>query len=77
MELMKQQMKNNLGDKGCLMSSAFRSKTDPNELYVLLGWENPEAIEKHLKSAHDNKFREDLDPLLACPPDFYDWEKIS
>ena len=77
MELMKEQMKNNLGDEGCLMSNTFRSKSKPNELYLLLGWENPEAIEKHLKTDHDLKFRENLDPMLAGPPEFFDWEKIA
>ena len=76
-ELMKKQMQNNLSDEGCLIASAFRSKTNTNEIYVLLGWENQAAIEKHLKTDHDLKFRENLDPLLAAPPEFYDWEPIE
>ena len=69
-ELMRKQMKNNLGDEGCLMSNTFQSKINPTELYMLLGWENQDAIEKHLKSDHDNAFRVELDPLLAGPPEF-------
>ena len=76
-ELFKRQMKNNLGDEGCLLSKALRSKTDPNEFYVLLGWEGPEAIEKHLKTEHDLQFRVDLDPFIAGPPEFFDWETIG
>ena len=76
-ELMKKQMQNNLGDEGCLMAKAFRSNTNPNEIFVLLGWENQEAIDKHLKTDHDQKFRVDLDPLLAGPPEFFDWETIA
>ncbi|MCL2125996.1 MAG: antibiotic biosynthesis monooxygenase [Oscillospiraceae bacterium] len=76
-EVMKNQMKNNLGDDGCLMSNVFRSNTAPNEIFLLLGWENQESIDKHLASSHDLKFREDLDPLLAGPPEFYDWEKLA
>jgi len=75
-ELMKKQMKNNLNDEGCLISRTFRSKVNPTELYLLLGWENPEAIEKHLKSEHDLKFRVDLDPMLACPPEFFEPELL-
>ena len=75
-ELMKKQMKNNLGDDGCLASKTFQSKTNPNELFLMLVWENQEAIDKHLKSEHDNKFREGLDPLLAGPPEFFDWEQV-
>ena len=76
-EVMKKQMANNLGDEGCLMSNVFRSKTNTDELFLLLGWENQEAIDKHLATSHDLKFREDLDPLLAGPPEFYDWEKLA
>jgi quinol monooxygenase YgiN len=75
-ELFRKQMKNNLGDEGCLMSKIFQSKTNLCEFYLLLCWENSEAIEKHLKSEHDLKFREYLDPILAGPPEFYHWDEI-
>ena len=75
--LMRAQMKNNLSDKGCLTSKTFRSKTNPNELFLLLVWENQESIDNHLKTDHDKKFRENLDPMLAGPPEFYDWEEIA
>ena len=76
-DLMKKQMKRNLGDEGCLMSNAFQSKTNPNDIYLLLGWENEDAIDKHLKTEHDKEFREELDPLLAGPPEFFEWEIIA
>jgi quinol monooxygenase YgiN len=76
-ELMKRAMTEDLGDEGCLMAKAFLSKTNTNEIFILLGWENQEAIDKHLATDHDLKFREDLDPLLAGPPEFYDWETIA
>ena len=75
--LFSQQMKNNLGDEGCLLSQTFRSTTDPSEFYLLLGWENPEAIERHLKTEHDLRFRENLDPYLTQPPEIFDWEPIA
>ena len=69
-KLMEKQMKNNLGDEGCLMSNTFRSKTNSNELYLMLAWENQDSIDKHLATDHDREFREALDPMLAAPPDF-------
>ena len=71
------QMKDNLKDEGCLMSQTFKSKTNPCEFYLLLCWENQDAIDKHLVTEHDLKFRENLDPLLAGPPEFFDWELIA
>lgn len=76
-ELMKKQMQNNLGDEGCLLAKAFRSKTNANEIFILLGWEDQAAIDKHLSTDHDRLFRENLDPLLDGPPEFYDWETIA
>lgn len=76
-DLMKKQMQKNLGDEGCIMAKAFRSNTSPNEIFVLLGWEDQAAIDKHLKTDHDQMFRVNLDPLLAGPPEFYDWETIA
>jgi len=76
-ELFRRQMKNNLGDEGCLMSKTFRSKSNPTEFYLLLGWESPEAIENHLATEHDLKFRDALDPMLDGPPEFFDWETIA
>jgi len=76
-ELMKKQMQNNLGDEGCLMAKAFRSKTNANEIFVLLGWADQESIDKHLKSEHDQLFIRNMDPLLAGPPEFFDWETIA
>lgn len=74
--LFKAQMENNLGDKGCMISKTFRSKTEPNSFYMLLAWENQAAIDAHLETEHDLKFREGLDPLLAGPPEFFEWEEI-
>ena len=76
-ELFKKQMSDNLGDEGCLIAKTFRSKKDPNDFYMLLGWENQEAIDKHLVAEHDLMFREALDPILAGPPEFFDWEPVA
>lgn len=75
-ELMKTAMEEDMGDDGCILAKAFKSKSNPNEIFVLLGWENQESIDKHLKTDHDRVFIEKLDPLLAGPPEFFDWEEI-
>ena len=72
-----EQMEDNLGDEGCLLSKTFRSKTNPGEFFMLLGWENQEAIEKHLVTEHDLLFREKMDPHLEGPPEFFAWEPIA
>ena len=74
--LMAGQMKNNMAEDGCLLSKAFRSKTNPNEIYMLLSWENQAVVDKHLTAEYDLRFRGELDPLLAGPPEFVQLEEI-
>ena len=74
--LMKTQTQETLNDDGCLVSKAFQSRANPNCIYMLLCWEDQAAIDKHLASEHDLKFREGLDPLLASPPEFFEWDEI-
>ena len=76
-ELMKKQMQDNLSDEGCQLAKTFRSKTNTNEIFMLLGWENQDAISRHLEAEHDQLFRENLDPLLAGAPEFFEWEPIE
>ena len=76
-KLFTEQMKNNLGDEGCMMSKAFQSQTKTNEIFLLLCWENQQAIDKHLQTDHDLAFRSKLDPIIIGPPDRLDWETIS
>lgn len=69
-------MQDDLGDEGCLLAKAFLSKTEANLIYVLLGWENRESIDKHLKTDHDRLFIKNLDPLLDGPHEFVAWEPL-
>ena len=53
-----------------------RGKTNSAELFMLLGWENQEAVDKHLATQHDADFRAAIDDKLAAPPDFFEWTQI-
>ena len=70
--LMKEQAVNTRGDEGCEYAHVFRSKENPDELYMLMAWADQESVEKHLKTEHDLRFREGLDPELARPPEFFE-----
>ena len=73
---MKTQTEANRQDAGCLMSHIFQSDKNPAELYMLLGWEDQEAVDKHLATDHDAEFRAALDETLAGPPEFFEWTQL-
>jgi quinol monooxygenase YgiN len=75
-EAMKVQTLQTKEDEGCVLSHAFQSNSDPAVFYMLIGWENPEAIEKHLSSEHDLKFREKMDDKMAAPIEMLDWKML-
>ena len=63
-------------EAGCMLSHVFQSKTNPAELFMLLGWESQEAVQKHLATPHDAEFRVALDDKIAGPPEFFEWTQI-
>ena len=73
---MKTQIEQNKSDEGCLLSHVFQSKKNPDELFMLLGWESPEAVEKHLAAPHDAEFRVNVDDKIAGPPEFFEWSML-
>ena len=76
LQAMKTQTEANRGDEGFVLTHVFQSKKNPAELYMLLGWENQEAVDKHLATQHDANFRTAMDERLAGPPDFLEWTQI-
>jgi quinol monooxygenase YgiN len=72
---MKTQTEQNRNDEGCLLSHVFQSKTNPAELFMLLGWESPEAVAKHL-AAPRRRIPAHMDDKITAPPEFYDWTML-
>ena len=70
--LMKEQTVMSRGDEGCLFAHAFRSKENPDELYMIMAWDSKEAVEKHFQTEYDIKFREKIDAILTGPPEFFE-----
>jgi quinol monooxygenase YgiN len=73
---MKEQTVATREDEGCVLANVFQDGSDQNTLYMLLAWESQEAVDKHMATAHDLEFRNNVDDLIAGPPQFLDWKKI-
>lgn len=63
-------------DEGCLFANALQSNTDENTLYLLLAWEDQEAVDKHMMTDHDLEFRNNVDDHIFGPPTQVDWKLI-
>lgn len=64
-------------DEGCLFCHTLQSNTDENTLYLLLAWEDQEAVVKHMEMDHDLQFRNNVDDyILVAPPEQLDWKLI-
>jgi quinol monooxygenase YgiN len=63
-------------DEGCLFVHSLQSNTDENTLYMLLGWEDQESVEKHMATDHDLQFRNNVDDYIYAPPTQLDWKVI-
>ncbi len=75
-EAMKIQTLQTKEDEGCVLSHVMQSTTDPAAFYMLIGWDSPEAIEKHLKSEHDLAFRVKMDDKMAAPIEIVGWKML-
>ncbi|MCL2401381.1 MAG: antibiotic biosynthesis monooxygenase [Oscillospiraceae bacterium] len=76
LECVKEQAIQIRDEDGCVMSKVFRSKTNPNELYMLFGWENRRDIQRLQQTEHNKKFRKNMDSKISCPAELFDWETI-
>lgn len=63
-------------EEGCLFVNVFSSNTDEKTLYLLLAWENQEAIDKHLFNVRDQQFSNNVRNYLYGPSERIDWKMI-
>ena len=73
---MREQTENTRRDEGLISASVFQSDADPAVLYMLLQWENEEAVKAHLKKPYDLEFRKKMDLTLASPVEPVAWQQI-
>ena len=65
-----------LDEEACPMIKVFQSRPNANELYMLLGWENRKAMELLRATEQSRRFRKNINKMLTCPPEHFDWDTI-
>ena len=75
-EQIKEQAIHILDEEICPMTKVFQSRTNANELYMLLGWKNRKAIELLRATEQSRRFRKNIDKMLVCPPEHFDWDTV-
>jgi quinol monooxygenase YgiN len=55
-------------ETGCLRFDLYRSTTSPTTFRLFEIFANPEAIAYHRTTAHYQRFRQAIEPLLKTPP---------
>jgi len=54
---------------GCYQYDLLVSTTDPHEYCVVERWGDEPALDEHLATPHARQMLDDVEPLVASPPD--------
>jgi quinol monooxygenase YgiN len=63
--------------KGFLFTNVFRSQADPNEVWLIVGFEDEASYRANANDPETNKMAESYQPLMAAPPEWHDGEIVS
>jgi quinol monooxygenase YgiN len=62
---------------GMIFSYTYRSDSDPNEVWIVVGFESREAYRKNAESPEMNEMYKQYRALLDADPEWHDGEIIS
>lgn len=74
-ELMQQQEDRQA--EGFVFTNVLRSKDDPNEVWLIVGFEDEASYRANADDPETNKMAESYQPLMAAPPEWHDGEFVS
>jgi quinol monooxygenase YgiN len=62
--------------KGRVFNAVFRSQSDPDELWSVVGFENEAAYRANANNPQTSEVAEQLKQLMAAPPEWHDGEIV-
>lgn len=64
-------------EEGCLYYDLYQTFEDPCIFYILDGWANEKAVQKHTKHPNIARVMEQMSPLLLEPPKIILSQRVS
>ncbi|MEP7105792.1 MAG: antibiotic biosynthesis monooxygenase [Chloroflexota bacterium] len=78
-----EQMQNQMRDrennqvKGYMFNAVYRSKNDPNEIWLVVGFEDEASYRANADNPETDKMAQAMQQMLAAPPEWHDGEIVS
>ena len=65
------------GVKGFRFSAVFQSKSDPNETWLVVGFDDEASYRANAEDPETNKMAEQMRVLMAAPSEWHDGEIVN
>ena len=78
-ETMQEQMKEfeEQDAKGFLFTAVYRSQSDPDEAWLVVGFEDEASYRANAEDPRTDKMAQAMQQLMAAPPEWHDGEIVS
>jgi quinol monooxygenase YgiN len=78
-EKIQEQMKEFEGQdaKGFLFTAVYRSSSDPDEAWLVVGFEDEASYRANAEDPRTDKMAQQMQQLMAAPPEWHDGEIVS
>jgi len=63
--------------KGFLFTTVYRSQTDPNEVWLVIGFEDEASYRANAEDPRTDEMARKMQELMAAPPEWHDGEIVS
>jgi quinol monooxygenase YgiN len=63
--------------KGFVFNVVYRSQTDPNETWLVVGFEDEASYRANAEDPQTNEMAQQYQQLLAAPPEWHDGEIVT
>lgn len=62
---------------GFVFTTVFRSQSDPDEIWLVVGFEDEASYRANAEDPQTNKMAEQQKELMAAPPEWHDGEIVA
>jgi quinol monooxygenase YgiN len=63
--------------KGFLFNTVFRSQKDPNEIWLVVGFEDEASYRANADNPRTNEMAEQYQKMMTAPPEWHDGEIVT